>query len=106
MVMTTAEPQPARAADVLTSLIRTWVPVGVGALLTWFAASTHTGIPPRASATVGALVAAALSAGYYAIARLLERTTSTLARDIGRWMLGGAVPPLYLDAAHRARIMR
>jgi hypothetical protein len=97
---------PARTADVATSLIRTWVPIGVGAIITWIAASQHVVIPAHASATVGTLVTAAVASGYYALARLLERTTSPMLRTIGRWMLGGVVPPAYLTAAQAARIMR
>lgn len=104
--MTIAEPQPARTADVATSLIRTWVPIGAGAILAWIAASTHTVIPAHASAAVGAFAATGCAAGYYALARLLERTRSPLARTIGRYMLGGVIPPVYLDAAQQARVLR
>lgn len=98
--------RPARTADVSISLIRTWVPIGVGALLAWLAAATHTVIPAGASATVGTVAAALVAAAYYAVARLLERAGSPSARTIGRYMLGGVVPPIYVDAATQARVLR
>jgi hypothetical protein len=104
--VTATDVPPVRMADVVTSLIRTWVPIGVGAFLTWVAASRHIGISPHASAAVGAAMAAALSAGWYALARLLERGGRPVIRTIGRYMLGGVVPPIYVTAAQATRILR
>jgi hypothetical protein len=100
-------PPAARTADVATSIIRTGVPIGVGALLTWAATSADVVVPGNASAAVGAFAATTAAAGYYAIARLLERSTRRpWLRTVGHFMLGGVVPPVYLDAATRARILR
>lgn len=93
-------------STVVTSLIRTWVPIGVGALLAWGGATAHVVIPPHASAAVGAFAATACAAAYYALARLLERSSRTALRTAGRYMLGGVVPPVYLDAATAARALR
>lgn len=97
---------PARMNDIATSLIRTWVPIGVGAVVAWGAASQHIIIPPDASAAVGAFAATIAAAAYYALARLLERARPAWLRVVGRYMLGGVVPPVYLDAATSARILR
>lgn len=97
---------PTRTADVAASLIRTWVPIGVGAIITWLAASEHVVIPAHASATVGTLVTAAVASGYYTLARLLERAASPAVHRVGNWMLGGVVAPAYLSAAEAARIIR
>lgn len=92
-----------RVSDLAVSLIRTWVPIGVGALLGWVATAGHVVVPPGASATAGAVAAGVCAAGYYGIARLLERTTGVkiwarAARALGRYMLGGIVRlPVYVE---------
>lgn len=99
----TPAPERAKVSDIATSLIRTWVPIGVGAAAAWIGASTNTVIPADASATIGALATAAAAASYYALARLLERSRRPWIRLIGRWMLGGQVPPAYRDALSQLR---
>lgn len=88
-------PERARVRDIATSLIRTWVPIGVGALATWLAATAHWVIPAGASAAVGALAAGSTAGLYYTLARAAERSRRPWVRAIGRWMLGGQVPPEY-----------
>lgn len=91
-----------RVSDLAVSLIRTWVPIGVGAALGWLATDGHLVVPPGASATVGAVAAGICAAGYYGLARALEQMTgqglpARVARTVGRWMLGGIVRvPVYV----------
>jgi hypothetical protein len=90
-----------RVADIVNSLIRTWVPIGVGAALAWVATSRHIIVPPHASAAVGVFAASVCASGYYGLARALEHARgdtrrARLARALGRWMLGGVIgPPVY-----------
>lgn len=97
---------PARMPDVTISLIRTWVPIAVGALVTWAAAASHLVIPAGASATAGALAAMLVAAGYYTLARLLERSTNNGVRTVGRYLLGGVVPPTYISTARATGILK
>lgn len=102
--------EPRHVSDVAVSLIRTWVPIGVGSVLAWIAASRHIAIPAGASAAVGAFLAAALASGYYAAARALEQSLGdTLVarslRTLGRYMLGGLVAkPTYMSADEYERL--
>lgn len=98
--------QPVRASDLAISLIRTWVPIAVGAILAWLAATKHVLIPAHASAAAGAFATSLAAAAYYALARLLERSNNATVRAIGGYLLGGTVSPVYLDAAQSARIIR
>lgn len=89
--------------DVVASLIRTWVPIGVGALLAWLASERGIVIDETASTGLGTFAAAVCAAAYYAIARALEsvngdRGVRRVARTVGRLMLGGLGAPTY--AAH------
>lgn len=72
------------------SLIRTWVPVGVGFLLTWLATSLKIVVDPSSQAGLVALCVAVLSAAYYWIARLLEKQFPFLGV-----LLGHAASPSY-----------
>lgn len=56
----------------ITSLIRTFVPVAVGALLTWLATSLKIVVDPSSQAGLITLCTAALSGLYYLLVRLLE----------------------------------
>lgn len=93
-----------RVSDVAVSLIRTWVPIGVGAVVAWLAASRHVVLPAHASAALGAFAAAACAAAYYGIARALEHAKGAsmpakLARTLGRYLLGGVMKtPIYVPA--------
>lgn len=59
--------------DKIVALIRTYVPVAVGAVLTWLAARLGVGIDEQASAGLTTALVALVSAAYYAMARLLEQ---------------------------------
>lgn len=58
--------------NVVISAIRTYVPLGVGLLLTWLASSLRVIIDPSSQAGLVALCVAVLSGGYYTLVRLLE----------------------------------
>ena len=65
------------------SIARTWVPVGIGAALTWINAHWDVSLPSGASSTLVITTTGLTIAGYYAGARLLERRFP----KIGRWLL-------------------
>jgi hypothetical protein len=76
--------------DYLISLIRTVVPVGIGAVLAWLASRLGVVIDGEASAGLVAAVVAVAIAGYYALVRALET----------RWpffgvLLGKPAAPVY-----------
>ena len=59
--------------DYVISLIRTWVPILAGVLLTWLADALGIVVDDGTSAAVVAALVGLLSAGWYALARVLER---------------------------------
>lgn len=67
--------------DLFVSVIRTWVPIGVGAVLTWVAATFGIIISDDTSAPLMAAVVAVVIAVYYALARVAEK----------RWPLIGQI---------------
>lgn len=74
--------------DLLISHVRTYVPIGVGAFLTWLA--DRFGIVGVDSAAASSFAVSLVSALYYAVARVLE----------GRFpaagiLLGSPKPPVY-----------
>lgn len=75
------------------SLIRTYVPLAVAALVTWLASSLHIVIDPSSQAGLVALALSVVFAVYYGGVRLLER----------RWpkfghLLGSKAQPVYPPA--------
>ena len=84
-------------SPLVTSLIRTYVPLGVGLLLTWLAGSLHIVIDPASQPGLAALCVAVISAGYYALARLLERKWPALGV-----LLGVASTPTYTAPTKQA----
>ena len=76
--------------DYFLSLIRTWVPIAVGAVLSWLAAR---GLSLDEEATYGltAFLTALGGAVYYALARGLESRWPAL----GRLLLGSKRTPAY-----------
>lgn len=81
----------------LVSLIRTYVPIGVGLLLTWVAATTHIVISEHSRAVLVAACVAVLSAAYYALVRLLEKRVPQLGV-----LLGAIAQPAYSAPAPAA----
>lgn len=102
---------PTRMPDVAVSLIRTWVPIVAGGIITAGAAAAGIVVDTNTSATVAAMVSAAVAGGYYGLARLLENVGATsrlgaIARTIGRYMLGGIVAkPAYMTDAEYAAML-
>jgi hypothetical protein len=66
--------------DFVTSLIRTWVPIGIGAFITWLATNYNIVVPDDASSSLVVGVAALVTALYYALARALEKAYPWLGR--------------------------
>lgn len=77
-------------SDVVVSFIRTYVPVLVGAVLTWLGSVLDIVVPEDGSTSLIAGITAVVIAAYYAVIRLLER----------KWpwfgiLLGKSVTPTY-----------
>lgn len=103
----TEERPPTRMPDLAASVIRTWVPIGVGAALTFAASRLRLVINPADSMTVGMFAVTAVSAGYYGLARLLEAGRRPWLRAVGRFMLGGVVRvPRYVTEAEDRMLER
>lgn len=73
----------------LTGLIRTWVPIAVGAVISWFATI---GLNIDAETQVASVVAltGVIQAAYYTVVRLLESKYPAVG-----WLLGSAKTPSY-----------
>lgn len=67
--------------DYIVSLIRTWVPVGVGVVITWVANQLGADID---SVEVGMAVTGMVIAIYYAVVRKLEDRYPALGLLLGR----------------------
>jgi hypothetical protein len=74
----------------LASLVRTWVPIGVGFLLALLGRETSIVLDEASGAALTSGVAALASAAYYVIIRLLESSVPAVG-----WLLGLAVAPSY-----------
>lgn len=70
------------------SITRTIVPIVVGAILGWLAAS-NIPLDPEFEITLTALLTGVFSAGYYLLVRVFERFVSP---KLG-WLLGNAAQP-------------
>lgn len=76
----------------IISLIRTWTPTLVGAVLAWLAARGMEIDPNDAAAVVSGLTGLFI-AGYYLLARIIERKFPSL----GGLLLGSKAKPVYTD---------
>lgn len=76
--------------DYLTAQIRTYVPIGVGALITWL---LSLGIDVGAQAQVGLVTfgTALITAGYYTAATAIQKRWPLA----GRFLLGSSKAPSY-----------
>lgn len=90
------KPRRWRVSDLAKSVVRTWVPIAVGAVVAW--AGTRWGIvvPDDVAGEAVIWIAGAVMAAYYYAARWLEGRTGSrwharLARWLGRWLLGGVI---------------
>ncbi len=100
-----ADVQRRPVSDVAMSLIRTWVPIGVGGIVTWVATRTGTVIDVHTSAAVGGFAAMACASGYYALARVLENAKNPALQAIGKYMLGGVMSkPIYMTQEEYDRL--
>lgn len=89
-------------SDFVVSLIRTWVPYAVGAVITFLAAKLGVVIDEETSANATLTMVGIVTATYYAVARMLEQKWPVL----GRILLSGglAAAPVY-QPAERPRSM-
>lgn len=71
-------------AGLVDSYIRTWVPIAIGSILAWLNANYSVlGLPEKPSATMVVVATGLTIAGYYALARLVEKRFPT----VGRWLV-------------------
>lgn len=77
----------------IVSIIRTFVPVLVGQILTWLATYQILDTDGQISSALITIFTLVFTTGYYAIARLLETFVS---KKFG-WLLGYAKPPVYKE---------
>lgn len=76
--------------DQLASLVRTWVPIGVGFVLTLLGRKFGIVLDDASSASLTAGIAALVSAVFYGVVRILESRWKWVG-----WLLGLAVRPQY-----------
>lgn len=70
--------------DYLLSLIRTWVPVGVGAALTWLAMHFNIVLDADMSTTAATVATGLIVGAYYALVRALETQWPGFGRLLGK----------------------
>lgn len=85
-------------SDEIVSLIRTYVPLAVGAALVWLANTAGIKITEDESAGLTAGLTALTAAGYYALARWLESRWPWLGK-----LLGTSRRPTYTEPHHVPR---
>lgn len=76
-------------SDVVPSLIRTWTPIGVGAVISW-AATQGLSVSDSTKSGLVALLTAVISGAYYALVRVAEQKWPQLG-----WLLGSPSQPSY-----------
>ncbi len=82
------------------SVIRTWVPVGLGSALSWLSLNYQwLGLPGKPSATLSLTVGGLCIAGYYLAARLVERRWPKVGRMLLALNLTTARPTYAQPAA-------
>lgn len=79
-------------SNLLLSLIRTWVPIGVGALISWLA-SLGIDVDTQTKGSLVIAMTALITGLYYTLVRLLERRYPQLG-----FLLGTPVQPVYTVA--------
>jgi len=77
------------------SLIRTYVPIGVGAVASWLLVHYALSVPTSTQVGITSLLTAGLSAGYYAGVRALEQKFP----QVGV-LLGHTAKPVYLKPTY------
>jgi hypothetical protein len=86
--------------DTFIGLIRTWVPIGVGAVIAWFATQGLALDYETQNAAIIALTGAT-QAVYYSVVRLLENQFPAIG-----WLLGSAKTPVYFNNPVAATVPR
>lgn len=76
-------------SDVVPSLIRTWTPIAVGAVISW-AATQGISVTSSTKSALVALLTAVISGTYYALVRVAEQKWPQLG-----WLLGTPTQPSY-----------
>lgn len=76
-------------SDLITSLIRTWVPTGVGLVISWFA-TQGVEFDPNTELQLATGLTALITGIYYFIVRLLEQRF-----EWAGWLLGSKKQPTY-----------
>jgi hypothetical protein len=89
-------------SDYLISLIRTWVPVGIGAALTWLATRVGIVLDEDTSAQAAVVATVLVVAVYYAVVRRLEQRWPAVGRVL--LGLGAAKTPVYASPAATVRV--
>jgi hypothetical protein len=92
-------------SDLVQSLIRTYVPIGVGVALTFLARELGVVVDEDTSAMVIAFAASVASGAYYTVVRLVEQSYPA----VGRVLLSlGLVrtAPVYVEGSRAARPRR
>ncbi len=79
--------------DYLLSLVRTWVPIAVGAVLSWLAVKYGVVVPEDISTELTAGLTGVVTAVYYALVRALERRWP----KVGSLLLGSKQKPVYVE---------
>lgn len=78
--------------DYVLSLIRTYVPVGVGAVLSYTAVRWGIAVPEKISAEATVVLTGAAIAAYYGIVRSLEKRWPAFGK-----LLGSKAKPVYVE---------
>lgn len=91
------ETTPAPATGFVPSLIRTYVPIGVGVLVTFLARKLHIVIDEQTSASLTLALGGVAMAAYYTLVRWAERRFPELG-----WLLGLAKQPAYSPEVAKA----
>lgn len=89
----------------LTSLIRTWVPIGIGAFISWLATNYDIIVPADASSSLVVGVVALVTAVYYVLARAVEKAYPWLGQLLVGLGVGKApeYPPTVPEAVRTVR---
>jgi hypothetical protein len=77
--------------DYFLSLIRTWVPIGIGAVLSYLAVRWGIGVDEDTQAQLAIALTAVVTAVYYALVRALEKRWPAFGK-----LLGTAKKPVYV----------
>jgi len=78
--------------DLVLSYIRTYVPIGVGAGLSWLAVKYGIGVPEDVSAQLAIGLTAVVVAVYYGLVRALEKRWPWFGK-----LLGASKKPVYIE---------